>query len=259
MRKLKTLIRNHKYEFIAFLVNIIVAYVTFQFFRDNLAVFITSVFIFTASLIFIIYQKTKDKDFYFAPLDKPGSEKDWVGRGRFAYVRNENCFEITDSHTGYIFPKTANWDDYKFECDFKIVKISLGCIVRAMNLSNYVMYQLFYDKVKPHLRINGEWIVTEENTFEEKLKPDNWYKLAIICEKRSVRINIKDGKVSLFDRHFIIPPQMGVVYREVDTKGEETKRETRLLQNIDFDFGSIGFRNHGEERAFIKNVYLEKL
>lgn len=258
MKKTKIFIKLYQYEFIAFLINVTTASLTFLLTNHAMA-FVLTIAVFTISVFVVIYTKTKDKDFYFASLDKPGNEKDWVGRGRFAYVRNENCFEITDSHAGYIFPKTANWDDYKFECEFKIVKISLGCIVRAMNLSNYVMYQIFYDKVKPHLRINGEWIVTEENTFEKNLKSDLWYKLRIICEKRSVRINVKNGKTSVFDRHFVIPPQIGVVYREVDAKGEETKRENRLLQNIDFDFGSIGFRNHGEERAFVKNVYLEKL
>jgi diphthine synthase len=28
---------------------------------------------------------------------------------------------------------------------------------------------------------------------------------------------------------------------------------------IDFDFGGVGFRNSGDERGFIKKVYLEKL
>ena len=212
------------------------------------------------SIFVVIYFKTQDRDFYFLPLDKPGDEKDWVGRGKFTYIRNENCFEITESDAGYIFPKTANWDDYKFECDFKIVKRHFGCIVRAMNLSNYVMYQIRDDKkIRVHLRINGEWIVTEENKVNSELKPDNWYRLKIVCEKRSVRINVKDGKTSLIDRHFIIPPQIKIVYREIDTKGNETKKETRQLQNVDFDFGSIGIRNYGDERAFIKNIYLEKL
>lgn len=258
MNKTKAFIRIYKYEFFAFVANVVTAIFSFLLTSPGIA-FALTIAVFTISIFVVIYFKTRGRDFYFLPLDKPGDEKDWVGRGRFAYVRNENCFEVTDSHAGYIFPKTSNWDDYKFECEFKIVNMSLGCIVRAVNLSNYVMYQLFYDRIKPHLRINGEWIVMEENKFEEKLKPDKWYGLVIICEKRSIRIAIKEADTTLFDRHFIIPPQMGVVYREIDSKGEETKRETRLMQNIDFDFGSVGVRNHGDERAFVKNIYLEKL
>ncbi len=258
MNKSKAFIRQYKHEFIAFIVNTIAAYFSFLLINPNIA-FVLTTAIFTLSFFVIIYFRTKDTDFYFMSLDKPGCEKDWVGRGRFAFVRNENCFEITDSHAGYIFPKTAIWDDYKLECNFKIVNMSFCCIIRAVNLSNYVMYQLFYDRIKPHLRINGEWIIMEENVFEDKLKPDKWYKLIIICEKRSIRINIKYENKSLFDRHFVIPSQIGVVYRELNSKGEETKRETKLMQNIDFDFGSIGVRNYGDERAFVKNIYLEKL
>lgn len=258
MNKPKAFIRQYEHEFIAFIVNVVTALVSFLLTNPGVA-FVLTIGVFTLSIFVVIYFKTKDRDFYFMPLDRPGCEKDWVGRGKFSYVRNENCFEITDSHAGYIFPKIAIWDDYKLECDFKIVNMSLGCIVRAVNLSNYVMYQLFYDRIKPHLRINGEWIVTEEKSFENKLKPDKWYKLTIICEKRGIRINVKDEKETLFDRHFVIPPQMGVVYRELNQKGEEIKRQTQLLQNIYFDFGSAGFRDHGDERAFVKNVFLEKL
>ncbi|NMB80551.1 MAG: hypothetical protein GYA14_01900, partial [Ignavibacteria bacterium] len=174
--------------------------------------------------------------------------------------RNENCFEITESDAGYIFPKTTNWDDYKFECNFKIVTKYFGCIIRAQNLSNYIMYQIRNDrKIWAHLRINGEWIVTEESSFERELKPDNWYRLTIICEKRSIRINIKEGKDSIIDRHFIIPPQIKIVYRKIDAKGKESIEPSQQVQNVDFDFGSIGVRNYGDERAFIKNVYLEKM
>src|SRR3990167_3328839 len=222
MNKSKAFIRQYQYELIAFVINIISASLSVWLTTPKIA-FVMAIAVFTLSIFVVIY------------------------------------FKIKDSHAGYIFPKIAIWDDYKLECDFKIVNTSLGCIVRAVNLSNYVMYQLFYDRIKPHLRINGEWIVTEESSFENKLKPDKWYKLTIICEKRSIRINVEDEKETLFDRHFTIPPQMGVVYRELNQKGEETKRQTQLLQNIDFDFGSAGFRDHGDERAFIKNIYLEKL
>lgn len=258
MKRFKLFFRQFKYEFIAFIVNVISASLSILLTTPQVA-FVIAVIIFTISMFTVIYFRTKDRDFYFMALDKPGDEKDWVGRGKFGYLRNEDCFEITDSHAGFIFPKTSTWDDYKFECKFKIANISLGCIVRAVNLSNYVMYQIFYDKIKPHLRINGEWIITEESTFDKKLKPDMWYQLTIICEKRGVRVVIRDEKKKLVDRHFSIPAQMGVVYREVDAGGKETKRETRLMQNIDFDFGSIGIRNHGEERALIKEMFVEKL
>ncbi len=262
MRKLKTLIRNHKYELLAFLINIIVAYIAFQFFRDNLAIFVISVVIFTASLIFIIYQKTRDKDFYFLPLDKADQDKDWVGRGSFAYIRSEQCFEITQSHSGYIFPKTINWDDYLFEFDFKIARSTCGFIVRSRDLSNYIMMQIATKGINPHIRLDSEWIPWQHDdpqanlTFENELSLDTWYKAKIYCDKRRVRMTIFEKKEMIFDRSWELKEQMLVTY---PAPGKDRTKDLKVIRQIDFDFGAVGFRNHGEERAFVKNVYVEKL
>lgn len=262
MRKLQTLFRSHKYELIAFLVNVVVAYITFQFFRNNLTVFVLSIVVFTASLIIVIYQKTKDKDFYFLELNKADKIKDWVGRGSFTYVRSENCFEITDSHSGYIFPKTLTWDDYVFEFDFKIAKQTCGFIIRARDLSNYIMMQIATKGINPHIRLDSEWIPWQHDdpqanlTFQNELSLDTWYKARIYCDKRRIRMTIFDRKEMIFDRSWEIKERMLVVY---PAPGNDRSKDTQIIRQIDFDFGAIGFRNHGEERAFVKNVYVKKL
>ena len=106
MNKSKAFIRQYQYELIAFVINIISASLSVWLTTPKIA-FVMAIAVFTLSIFVVIYFKTKDRDFYFMPLDKPGCEKDWVGRGKFAFVRNEKCFEITDSHAGYIFPKIA--------------------------------------------------------------------------------------------------------------------------------------------------------
>lgn len=258
MRKITTFIKLYKYDFIAFIVNILVAYIAFQF-RDNVLVFIGSAFFFTCSLIFIIYQRTKDKDFYLITLDRPGHDYDWVGRGVFKFIRNENAYEITNSSVGFIYPKTSLWDDYYFECDFKILKTSLGLIFRAQNLSNCVMIQVFSNKIRSHLRINGEWIVYEENQIGANLNNDTWYRVQAYCEKRKIRIKISDDGKSLMDRHILIPDNIAVVVRQEQTKNNEPKETIRQVLNVDFDFGSFGLRNFGHESALVKNIYVEKL
>jgi len=258
MTKFKAFIRNYKYELIALIVDAIVVAIAY-FTVSQFNVFLISLSVFIISTFIVIYFKTKEKDFYFFSFDKQGQEHDWVGRGDLKYIRNQKCFEISNSHVGFILPKTSNWDDYKYVLDFKITNISFGFIVRAVNLSNYVMYQIFNNRIKLHLRINGHWIILEEISFTKTLNQDVWYKLCVVCEKRQVSIVIKNSSETYFDRQLTIPNQITITHKELNTEGQETQEVLRYNQDIDFDFGSIGIRNHGEERALVKNILIEKL
>lgn len=264
-KKFISFFRLYKYEIIALIVNLLVAFFSLSKFSVIPALFIV-ILVFTVSTSLIIYFKTKERDFYFLSLDKPGQEKDWVGRGIFKFVRNEKCFEITDSHVGYIFPKTLTWEDYIFESEFKIVNKYVAFIVRANNLSNYLMLQITKEGINPHIRLNAQWIRKEFNDpqvnleFEKKLTPDTWYKVKIICEKRSIRIILYKDTKPIFDRYWVIPNQMLLTLIEVVKDGEKEKQTSKqYLQDVDFDFGAIGIRDHGEERGFVKNVFVEKL
>jgi hypothetical protein len=261
-KKISIFFKTYKYEIIVFLVNLTTAYIAFIF-RDILILFLSFIFIFILSFILVIYFRTSDKDFYYLPLDKPGQEKDWVGRGIWKYVRSEKCFEITKSHVGFIFPKTFLWDDYSFEFDFKIVNRTCAWIVRAVNLSNYIMLQCAFEGINPHIRLDGEWLVKSHSdkdvnlTFREQLEPDKWYRAKVMCEKRSIRISIIDAERTIFDRHWVIPDTLAFVYK---FKVEEGRQEEKILQRpIDFDFGAIGFRNSGDERGFIRDVHVQRL
>ncbi len=256
MKKLVAFTRQYKLEFFAFTVNISSAAFSTLLTPPTTSLVVT-IGVFTVSVFVVIYFKTKDKKFFYLWMDKPGDEQDWVGRGKLSFVRTENCYEITDSDAGYIFPKTSSWDDYRYECNFKIVKKYFGCIVRATNLSNYVMFQLRQDKrIKVHLRINGEWIVIE-NIPIENLNHNVWYRLITICDKRKVRIIIKDKNKEFIDCYFVIPDIVEVVRKRVDE--DSNIIEEKYRQIIDFDFGAIGVRNYPSESAFIKNIYLEKI
>lgn len=258
MTKSKAFLRNYKYEIVALLVDLLVVVFTY-FTVSQFNVFLISLVVFAVSTFVVIYFKTKERDFYFFPFEKPGQKKDWVGRGDLKYFINQRCYEISNSHVGYILPKTFNWDDYKYEVDFKIANISFGFIVRAVNLSNYVMYQIFNNRIKPHLRINGKWIVLDEISFSNNLIEDNWYKLSVICEKRRVSIVIKNGNEIYFDRSLVIPDNITIEHKEINEEAEETEKIIRFNQDIDFDFGSVGFRNCSNERALLKNIFIEKL
>ena len=256
--KTKIFFRTYKIELIALIVNIIVFFVS-NFFIDLIWASIITIIVLVISTIIIIFIKAKDKDFYFESLDKPGNDKNWVGRGNFKFVRNEKCYEITNSNIGYIFPKISNWDDYSFQFKFKIVNKTIGWIIRAVNLSNYVMLQCDFNGINPHIRIDGEWIIfKKEDTgmvFKKELDLDTWYNARIICEKRNIRVVINQNDRVFFDRHWKIPEGLVATYKNKEKGGQEFN----IFKNIDFDFGSIGFRNHGDETAFVKEVLIEKL
>ncbi len=254
--KFKVFIKSYQYEFITLIVNIITIFLAFVKLSQKQA-FLVSLVIFLFSTFFIIYLRTKDKTFYFLSLDHSGQDKDFVGRGNLRFSRNGKCFEITNSDAGFILPKTLNWDDYIYKFDFKIISTSIGFIVRADNLSNGVMYQIFIDRIRPHLRINGEWIAADDVTLEKVLSLDSWYKLLVTCEKRDVKILILDkNENTVCDRSFIIPPSIKVTRSETNSSGHNTITYT---QNVDFDFGAVGLRNSNSERAFVKNIFIERM
>lgn len=250
-------LRRYKYELIALCVNVVVALLALQF--QTFQLFVASFTIFALSLVLIVYLKTRDRDYYYEPLDHAGSKKPWVGRGIFQYVSSENAFEITGSNAGFIMPRTIQWDDYQFDFDFKISASCLGWIVRATNLSSYVMLQCGLDGINPHIRINGAWIPKSHGdddvnmTFENKLSLDKWYRGVVTTEKRSIKVAIYDGKTLVFDRHWTIPDMMTAELTQTD------KKKLRYFQELDFDFGAIGFRSYGDEKAYVKKVYVEKL
>jgi len=266
-RKIRVFFKTYIYEIIALSVNLLIAITARMYFANTLMFYFSLVFILTLSFAFLLYFKTRDKGFYYLPLDKPGEGKNWVGKGKWEYVRTENCFVVTDSYVGHIFPRTILWDDYSFEFDFKIVNKTCGWIVRAVNLSNYIMLQCALGGINPHIRLDGqlpgglgqEWTRWEHHegdvglSFKKNLEQDKWYRAVITCDKRSIKTVIFDEKGKIFDRHWIIPDVFVVPYETTEGK------KMLLHRQIDFDFGAIGFRNSGNERAFVKNVYVQRL
>jgi len=76
----KIFLRQYKYELIAFIVNVLVVFFAFKYEGNKSITFAVVVSVLIISLFIIIYYRTKDKDFYYLTLNKPGGEKDWVGQ-----------------------------------------------------------------------------------------------------------------------------------------------------------------------------------
>jgi hypothetical protein len=136
----------------------------------------------------------------------------------------------------------------------------MGAIVRAVNLSNYLMFQIREDGIRPHIRINGGWRPWEHQevglTFENKLSLDSWYKCSLSCEKDLINITLSNRKKVFFERSWAIPP--GRIAFPFPQKEQDPNPPT-IHFPVDLDYGTIGVRNSHEEKALVKNVLVEKI
>lgn len=250
MKKLRYFLREYKFDILASLVAVVTAILAPRF----------SIIIIFVSLLIVIYLRIRDRDFYYLPLSHRGERDDWLGSSRFEYERQNQAFVVTQADPGVIYSKCLTWSNYEFSFDFKIVNTCLGVILRAVNLANYVMLQFTLNGVRPHVRINDGWNIWEHQdaklTYESPLSQDKWYKCKINCDNRRLRISIlsHDGKV-LFDRVWEIPS--GTVL--IQYKHSDEHPVSYIPFPMTLDYGSVGFRNSGHEKAFIKNVLVEKL
>ncbi len=227
------------------------------------------------SMMVIIFFKTREKTFYFIGMHNLRDKNEWIGNGWFEFVKSEYSFLITDASPGYIFSKCLTWGNYKYEFSFKILNDVIGVVLRAVNLSNYVMLQITPGGIRPHLNINGGWKVWESDTagltFEEKLSLDKWYRCKISCERNEIFLTIHDKKREIFCRNWTIPRGILLFRFEEDlgrlmaekpvsenTEVLNSKQVTTIPLPINLEYGSVGFRNWGHEKALVKDIYISK-
>lgn len=223
----------------------------------------TSLPVIFITLLLVIYLRAKAKNFVFSSLTWRKDKDPWVGHGVFQFARAQSSFEITNSDPGYIHSSILTWSDYKLSFDFKIAKYGIGVLVRAVNLANYVMLQITEKGIRPHIRINGGWKIWEYNetglTFDNSLKIGEWYKCEIYCDKDTTTIKLFSGKAKIFERFWNIPKGSLFFKFKKDESDDESDTGTDIPFPITLEYGSVGFRERGNEKAFVKNVLVEKL
>lgn len=249
--------KKYKYEFLTTVSTIVVSIFPVLMVSQNKQVLIVTIIgISLFVLILILFLRLRDKDLYFLSLTNRKNIEDWIGKGKFEYSKINKCFLITDSDSGFIFPKCFLWSDYKFIFEFKIVKDCLGAIIRSINLSNYVMLQLTLKKLRPHIRVNGGWYIWEETDISFPLSLDKWYKCLILCEKDIIGIKLYSNKDKILDRELRIP--QGNIFFDFK-KGEDDKSPIQIPFPINLEYGTVGFRNSGKEEALVRNILIEKI
>jgi hypothetical protein len=265
-KSFKYFLRKNRIEFLTFISAVVGYFLSFVLIEVPKVSFILSVAVTFFATSIIIYSKTKERDFYFISLQKDNDKEDWMGEGIFQRERIHHAYAITNSYSGFIFSKCLTWSDYSVVFEFKILKTSLGAILRATNLSNLVMLQIFDYGIKAHIRINGFWKPWEPDIsgllFEKKLNLDKWHISKVQCDKDSIHIIIFDEDLKLeCDRVWKIPS--GQIYfstAPTDNMGHSPESAISSIPfPINLEYGTIGFRNDGQEKALVKNMFIEKL
>jgi hypothetical protein len=198
------------------------------------------------SFISIVYIRAREKRFYFSALTSVGwgtksVRDDWIGKGTFAFRREQKSFEINNSDPGFVYSKCLDWKDYRVTFDFRIGNRCVGVIVRAINLSNYAMLQITPEGINPHIRVNGGWAKIwrvpgqpkdgcdgESNlVISPVLAVGKEYNCELTCRDSTISIRVTNGSQVIIDGTWEIPNEP---------------------HPINLEFGTAGFRNCTDEK-----------
>jgi hypothetical protein len=259
--------RNYLNETISFFITIAGATLAYSFYQEPGLQFVSLGILAVTSYLIILFHKLKGRDFSHIFFDKYQDKEGWVGSGSFEYYPNDEAFIIKDSDAGFIFSKCLTWIDYEMKCEFKIIKSTLGILIRAIDLSNKLMLQININAkgIRPHLWANGGYLVNEPKEsgleFESKLKEGRWYKLQLRIHKESVKIQIAERNIMILEKHWDIPTALlSFPIREKDKKQGDISNPMGMLDiRKDYSYGTIGFRNGHGEKALVRNLLVKKI
>jgi len=141
----------------------------------------------------------------------------------------------------------AQWENYVFTFNARIIKNCLGVVVRAPDLNNYYMLQIQADKIRPHRRVAVPVIETKPSSQQQEApdflpikynigwqifdpptplsrKLDSWFYVRVIVRGQAVSLYINNELVFQQESFLQIPT------------------------------GRVGFRNAFSEEALVRNV-----
>lgn len=251
---------SYKIDLITALTGFALAVGTFYYFPEPKKQLAASALITALALLVMLYERMRERSFVFSALTRPKDKESWIGYGNFDHSRSEKAFSLTQADPGYVHSRCLLWADYKVTFDFKIVDRCLGVIVRAVDLANYVMLQITPTGIRPHIRINGGWKVWEASDvkldFEHPLSLDRWYRCEIFCENDNIAVRLYHDRQMILNRNWSIP-KGSLIFSFKTT--EEDLSPVNIPFSISLEYGSIGFRNSGPEKALIRNILILKL
>lgn len=186
---------------------------------------------------------------------------DWDGIWRTELDENgKPVLSVTNSGIGGIVIPCISWVDYELNFDTRIMNTCTGWIVRASSSSNYVMFQINENMIRPHILSHGIWIEIQEIPHSLTIISRTWYSIRTIVRGSWATIYIKiDGKDhQIFqDRIFATrPPKMIEIPRPSpapETSHSPVVKDHQIVETS-LRTGTFGFRLAGTEFAQFRNI-----
>lgn len=151
---------------------------------------------------------------------------------------------VTNSEAGGLTKAGSLWENYTFEFETKIINKCSQWIIRAQDLNNYFLFQCKSDMIYPALRRAVPTFESDPNAPPE--------------QKRSVPIlNVQWAFGPGVPHHLELKDWFRV---KIEVRGSTAKVwiNGALVYSWDnivpYQRGRVGFRNHGDESAYFRNV-----
>jgi hypothetical protein len=171
-------------------------------------------------------------------------------------ITEENTLLVTGSDAGGITKVGAQWENYTFEFEAKIVNTCLGVVVRAQDLNNYYMFQINREqnRIRPHRRAAVPCIPPQQASPQPEAQQPNQ-------PPPMQPISIYIGWDKNFEPIPISPEALTGWFKvRLKVHGESVKFYVNDELTFEKDSilkiatGKVGFRNSGAESAFVRKV-----
>ncbi|PIU73716.1 hypothetical protein COS78_00940 [Candidatus Shapirobacteria bacterium CG06_land_8_20_14_3_00_40_12] len=180
-----------------------------------------------------------------------------------------------------------DWLNYNFSFETKIPAITdkdfpkehqnFTFVVRARDKGNGVFFQCKPDgTIRPHLLTNGLFIVDDTNTikFLAEFPIEKWIPVRIEVNGDNVVINIfsVSATYKIPSARLLLPSnevrsvmtldkvlKLTDENKHPDTSKNPTSSEPKLAFDLDYEKGTVGFRESGKETAMFRKIKIELL
>ena len=186
---------------------------------------------------------------------KGNLDENWDYVGPWRIVVEDRALLVTGSDEGGITKKGTYWENYTMTFKARIINGCLGVIIRAQDLNNYYMFQIWSDKIRPHRRVAVPVVIDDKDN-----KKQNSVGVPVIQAIHNALVWQHDLNTPEFSSEPITP----LLEDWFDVKIIVNGRSVGLYINskliydrptfLQIPAGKVGFRNSINEEALVKNV-----
>lgn len=235
----------------------------------------------TLCLIFLIL-RLSNKTININPEKQPDLWSFYKGSG-WSIVEDEKSWnkvlKITNSGYPVILKFGNEWINYKFSFETKVpleVKPqhrNFTFVVRAKDKTNNVFIQcLPSGKIRPHLFANGVIVVDDVNEidFLAEYPLDKWFPVSVLVQGDKVSISMMSvsatykipSELFAVSSGMVSPVMLLSKVMELNLKKKSDTPEGGVqvpvyVLDLDYEKGTVGFREYGEEMAMFRKIKVE--